>query len=122
MKSSPTMQIPELDPIDSILSAMDENRSLELTLKVRANENDKLEIAAYSSFKFADRTDLANLLCDIALSMLRDGWDKLHEMLIDCRSCAGHIQKYDVLPAVCSDCGRGRDEYTKKAAGTNPNG
>ena len=116
------MQIPELDPTDSILSAMDKNQSLELTLKVRVKDSGKLEIAVYSSFKFADRTDLANLLCDIALSMLRDGWDKLHEMLIDCRSCAGHIQKYDVLPAVCSDCGRGRDGYTKKATRTNPNG
>lgn len=99
--------------MDSILSKMGKG-FLELWIKVWVDKKDKLEVAVHSSHIFEDREEFAFLLMDIAASLIGDDWEKVSETLLACRSCFDHLRKYDVLPSVCSDCGRGVKSYAKK--------
>ena len=101
------------DPMDSILSLMDKG-FLELWMRAWVNRDDKLEIAVHSTHAFSERKEFAFFLMDIASSLIGDDWEKIDETLLSCRSCFDRLREDGVLPIVCSDCGRGVEDYVEK--------
>ena len=83
-------------------------------IKAWVNKNNKLEVTLHSTYIFSERKDFAFLLMDIAMVLMEDDWEKVGEICLSCQPCADHLRKYDILPKVCSDCGRGSEYYAKK--------
>ena len=105
--------IPKSEPMETLLSVMGKG-FLEVWMKVWINKDDKLEVALHSTHAFTEREEFAFVLMDIATSLMDDDWKTVAEMFLDCRSCFDYMREHDVLPLVCSDCGRGVEDYVGK--------
>jgi len=107
----------EFDLMENLLSVMD--KGVEMSVKFWIGKNGGLEIAVHSAqLPFSKRRDFGLLLMDIGMRLIKlDGWKGMDEThFVACRSCFDHLREYDVLPSVCSDCGKGVDSYAKKAS------
>lgn len=86
-------------------------------IKVWVDESPgKLGVAVHSTHVIIERKEFASLLALIAGSLIGADWENVAGFgnFIACRSCFDHVLESNVLPLVCSDCGRGVEDYVEK--------